>query len=218
MKIATLLSVSAVLAMFSVVACSSPTTPATGDEEDNASSKGDDDDGDKADKTTDKTDKTTQTTQTNKGGDDTDTTAGNDGPSAAQKTCNTCMAGKEPKFKTALECAEKATSADAADKCFTDACGTTAGNVCAKAHDACSSECAAFDAEEEKDAEGPTKEETQKCLTCVSGNASAKAIVSCFAGAQSDADFKKCDDLDAKCDSGCQAAFKKCNAECGEGE
>lgn len=215
MKIATLLSVSAVLAMFSVVACSSPTTPATGDEEDNASSKGDDDDGDKADK---KTDKTTQTTQTNKGGDDTDTTAGNDGPSAAQKTCNTCMAGKEPKFKTALECAEKATSADAADKCFTDACGTTAGNVCAKAHDACSSECAAFDAEEEKDAQGPSEEESQKCLTCVSGNASAKAIVSCFAGAQTDADFKKCDDLDAKCDSGCQAAFKKCNAECGDGQ
>lgn len=215
MKIATLLSVSAVLAMFSVVACSSPTTPATGDKEDNASSKGDDDDGDKTDK---KTDKTTQTTQTNKGGDDTDTTAGNDGPSAAQKTCNTCMAGKEPKFKTALDCAEKATSAEAADKCFADACGTTAGNVCAKAHDACSSECAAFDAEEEKDAQGPSEEESQKCLTCVSGNASAKAIVSCFAGAQTDADFKKCDDLDAKCDSGCQAAFKKCNAECGDGQ
>lgn len=203
MKVSTLLSLAALLTTFSAVACSSSATPA-GTSKSNSSSAGDDDD-DKS--TSGKPSTTTSTSKTDEASADPDMTA-------AQKACQTCMV-KDSKYKALVDCANAAKDEAAAEKCFTDA-GCTDENaessVCAKAHDACATECKAADDE----AEAAGAQAGEKCLTCVSGNAQAKAVETCYQAAKSQADADKCDDLDKKCfaNASCKAAYDKCADEC----
>jgi hypothetical protein len=207
MKIATVLSVSAFLAMFSVVACSSPTTPAGGDDSsDSAATK-------KADKDSDDDDKDSKTSTTSNTNTNTNTNTtpatGDDDDDDAFAACDTCMANKEPKYKQALDCAEKASSEDAADQCFVSAgCDGSANDICEKAHDACQAECKAADDQMEA--------EDQAWDACVSKNAQAKAINDCEIAAKSEADFDKCDAM--QCDQNCENTFETCDSQAGGGD
>jgi len=207
MKIATVLSVSALLAMFSAVACSSPTTPAGGDKSDSADSAGDNDkDPTPAKKSTstatnDNTAAATTTTPT------TNTTTAADG---AADACDSCMAAKDPKVAAMFDCMDKADSQAAAD-----ACAKTAGcdsddpnNACGKAAAACQTQCDAADQAEQQQ----EQQQEAACTACVASNTQASAIEKCYGAAQSDADAKKCDAM--QCDDTCESAYDKCDKEC----
>lgn len=207
MKIATVLSVSAFLAMFSVVACSSPATTDGGDEDqnDSASTKGDKDTKSTKDKTSTANDNTATDT-------DTSTSTG-----ATEATCQACYEANAD-FKKAATCAEAAKDDAAAEKCFEDIGCTDAnkGGICAELDQQCESKCPAGD---DDDDGGMTEEEEQACITCAakSTNAQVKAIEKCYNDAEAgndDAAFDKCDDMiESKCDSACQAAYDKCGCK-----
>lgn len=209
MKIATVLSVSAFLAMFSVVACSSPATTDGGDEDqnDSASTKGDKDTKSTKDKTS-TADNTNTATDT-----DTSTSTG-----ATEATCQACYEANAD-FKKAATCAEAAKDDAAAEKCFEDIGCTEAnqGGICAELDQQCESKCPAGD--DDDDDGGMTEEEEQACITCAakSTNAQVKAIEKCYNDAEAgndDAAFDKCDDMfESKCDSACQAAYDKCGCK-----
>jgi len=208
MKITNILLVSSFLAVFSAVACSSTATPS----DDNKAADDDDDDDDS---TSGKPKSGTSSgATTSSGGTTTDITF----PasfSAAMKKCETCKIGKDAKYKTLVQCEIAAGSDDAkAQKCFTDAgCTETAeDSVCEKVYEACGTECADAD----KEAEEQQNAGDQKCLTCVAGNAKAKAIVQCYVDAKDDeTKLDACDKQDEDtCDEACAAEFTKCKADC----
>jgi hypothetical protein len=212
MKLANVLSASALLAILGLVACSTPTAAKT-DDKDNTSDEGDDDKDEKETK-----DGKTSPTNTPTGGD-TGTTAGDDDDddddgamSAAQQACFACVS-KDAQYKAALEC-EKAAGDDEtkADKCFA-ACDTEDGGFCETARKACASECAAADAEDQKE-DAAEEANDKKCAECAakSTNSQVKAIEACFSAAgDDDTKGEKCDAMfDSKCDATCQSVYEKC--------
>lgn len=209
MKIATVLSVSALLAMFSVVACSSPTTPAS-DKSDSADSTKDDDSDSTPAKKTSSTNNTSTTNNNTPAATTTTTGTTTDTQSAAEQKCDTCMASKDPKVAALFTCLDAAKSDSDAE-----ACEKTAGcdsedpnNACGKAAAACQTECqdAANEADQQMD------QQEAACKACVASNTQATAIETCFGNAQSQADADKCDKM--QCDSSCESAYDKCDKEC----
>jgi len=210
MKIATVLSVSALLAMFSAVACSSPTTPAS-DKSNSADSKGDDDDAKDTKSTKDTKSSATNTpsstgSTTNPG---TTTAAGGD---ASEAACDTCLSA-DPTMKKVVDCQAKCSDTDDAcfGKCASDnGCAENDQNsACAKQFASCQSKC---------EPPAPTQAEQQACATCLSGqnNAQVNAIEKCYADAKDEASATKCGNLeDSACDAKCQAAYKTCDSKCG---
>jgi hypothetical protein len=225
MKLASLLSVSALVAMMGAVACSS-SAPAGKDTADvNADDDDDKDDKDGKDGKDDKDGKTTPTNPT--GGDQNPAENPGDaqGPTAAQKTCMTCMASKNTQYKAAQDCAKAAGTDQAkAEKCFS-ACDTADGGFCKKAHDSCASECEAADKEAEEAGGGEEGgpgggEDLEQCISCVAktSNSQVKAIEACFESAGDDqAKNEKCEGMfETKCNSSCQKVYQDCGCPSGE--
>lgn len=216
MKIATVLSVSALLATFSVVACSSPTTPVGGDSDksDSADSKSD------AKDSKSSTSSKSNTSSPASTASNTQTTTNGTTTTASEAACTSCLAA-DPTMKKVMDCTAKC--ADTDDACFVK-CGTDNGcaendpnSACAKQSKTCADKCQGADGANGTTDGAPTQAEQQACNTCLTAknNAQVNAIEKCFAASKDQAGDDKCDQLaQSTCDQACDAAYKACADKC----
>ena len=209
MKISTVLSASALVAMFSVVACSSPTTPISGSKSDADTSDEKDSDSKKDSKSSTSSSKTSSPTSPASNTTGTTGTPATTGTTdASEAACKTCLSA-EPKYKAGMDCSAKCAKGDAAcsDKCFKDAgCNfDSETDVCSKIEETCADKC---------EPPPPTNDELAACTQCMAANPQAAAINTCLNNAKSDDDANKC--FDMQCDSACQNTEKSCESKCPE--
>ncbi|MBX3230168.1 MAG: hypothetical protein KIT84_24955 [Labilithrix sp.] len=202
MKIATVLSLSAVFALTTLVAsvgCSAP-PPDGKDGKSSAQQKEGDDDNDDGDSADKKQSPASTTTKPSNG----------ETPSAtgSEEACDTCLAGT-PKMGLVLQCEKDAKDDAAAEKCFTDVCGTDEEtSVCNADFDTCKAQCAGVDGEDGDDGE-LTPDEEAALVACLAKIPKAKAADECEQKCNNEACADKCWEA-CDNDQACSDAADKC--------